>query len=482
MRTLARRVAGAVAAAVLVVPLSTSTSGAASRTPRVLDVAQIARQDIAPKSGSEPDTLVEPHVAVDPLQPHTAVAVAHDGRYPDGGAVDISYSWTRDGGAHWQHAPVPYLTTAVGGVYDRSSDPVVQFGPDGTAYLSTLLFDLPACPTAVAVSKSVDGGATWGRPVLVHASNSCNYSDDKNWLVIDSSPSSPHFGRLYQFWTPFISSDGQNFTSPQVVRFSDDKGATWSQTFMVNPINANTQDSQPMVLANGSIVDTYANYGPSRVTGDSPMKHPNGPRHFDQAGPPIDLDARRSNDGGMTWGPEVTISHNLGQGFTDVRCCLEGATIDAVTGRMYAAFEAAGPGDEDPVMLSSSTDGLTWTPPLTVSQGDAPGVEEINVAVSALGGEVFVSYGVRTDPDNNGGFVQQKLATSFDGGATFASTMNLGPVSALQWAAQAGGLFPGDYIGAAVSGQWLYLVWCVSSRPPTPATFHQTLFSATLRI
>jgi hypothetical protein len=480
--TLRRRVVGAVAAAVLIVPLSTSPSGAAGRAPRILHVAQIARQDIAPKPGSEPDTLVEPSVAVDPLQPHTAVAAAHDGRYPDGGAVDISYSWTRDGGANWQHAPVPFLTTAVGGTYDRASDPVVQFGPDGTAYLSTLLFDVPACPTAVAVSKSVDGGATWGRPVLVHSSTSCNYSDDKNWLVIDSSPFSPHFGRLYQFWTPFISSDGVNFTSPQVVRFSDDKGTTWSQTFMVNPLNANTQDSQPMVLANGSVVDTYANYGPSRVMGDSPIHHPSGPRRFDQANAPIDLDARRSNDGGMTWGPEVVISHNLGQGFTDVRCCLEGGTIDAVTGRMYVAFEAAGPGDEDPVMLSSSTDGLTWTTPLTVSQGDAPGIQEINVAVSALGGEVFVSYGTRTDPANNGGFVQQKLATSFDSGATFASTMNLGPVSALQWAAQAGGLFPGDYVGAAVSGQWLYLVWCVSSQPPTPAAFHQTLWSATLRI
>jgi hypothetical protein len=200
----------AVAALVPAMGIATAgTAGTASaatvRPPSLLHLGQIASQDIAPQPGSEPDTLVEPHVAVSPLQSHTAVAVAHDGRFPDGGAVDISYAWTRDGGGHWQHAPVPGLTTAVGGTYDRASDPVVQFAADGTAYLSTLLFAAPpACPSAVAVSRSVDGGATWGPPVLVHTSDTCAFSDDKNWLVIDNSRVSPHFGRIYQFWTAFI--------------------------------------------------------------------------------------------------------------------------------------------------------------------------------------------------------------------------------------------------------------------------------------
>jgi hypothetical protein len=64
----------------------------------VLHVGQIAQQDIPPESYSEPDTLVEPDVAVSPANPDWAVAVAHDGRYPDGGAVDITYAWTHDGG------------------------------------------------------------------------------------------------------------------------------------------------------------------------------------------------------------------------------------------------------------------------------------------------------------------------------------------------------------------------------------------------
>ena len=173
-----------------------ATAGTATNPPSVLHVSQIDHQDIAPQPGSEPDTLVEPDVAVSPVNPLLAVAVAHDGRYPNGGAVDIGYAWTRDGGANWHHAPVPGLTKHSGGSYDRASDPVVQYAADGVLYLSSLLFDTTSAKTAVAVSKSTDGGATWGPPVLAHASSTGNYSDDKNWLVIDNSPTSPHSGRI----------------------------------------------------------------------------------------------------------------------------------------------------------------------------------------------------------------------------------------------------------------------------------------------
>jgi len=56
----------------------------------VLHLGQIAEQDIAPDSYSEPDTLVEARHRGLADQPGLGVAAAHDGRYPDGGAVDIS--------------------------------------------------------------------------------------------------------------------------------------------------------------------------------------------------------------------------------------------------------------------------------------------------------------------------------------------------------------------------------------------------------
>lgn len=488
------RIAALAGVAAMILPVLWTTSavaaGTSSGTPAVLHVSQIDRQDIAPQPQSEPDTLVEPHVAVSPLDPHVAVSVAHDGRFPNGGAVDISYAWTRDGGAHWQHAPVPFLTTAVGGSYQRASDPVVQYAADGTAYLSSLLFDATTARTGVAVSKSTDGGATWGRPVLAHASSTGAYSDDKNWLVIDTSPASPHVGRIYQFWTPFITV-GNKTTSPQAVRFSDDQSATWSRTFLVNPVTANTQDSQPMILADGTIVDTYENFGPFRVHGDKPNTPAGGPQspQSPQAGqaaqvPRVDFDARRSTDGGMTWSREAVVTNDVGNGPSNVRCCLPAANIDRATGRMYAVWEGIGPGGSDPVELSSSDDGVTWFSPVRVSQGDVAGQQRVNVTVVADRGRVYVSYGTRTDAGNNFGFVQQELSYSNDQGNSFAGPVALGPISALQYSAVAGGHFPGDYIGAALSGSRLYLVWCRSSKPPLRSTskFHQTLWAGVLGI
>jgi hypothetical protein len=69
--------------------------------PAVLHVGQIDRQDVPVRGNCEPDTLVEPDVAVSPFNAKIQVAVAHDCRFASGGAVAISYAWTSDGGAHW---------------------------------------------------------------------------------------------------------------------------------------------------------------------------------------------------------------------------------------------------------------------------------------------------------------------------------------------------------------------------------------------
>jgi len=212
--------------------IATPALAAPSGPPAVLHVGQIGRQTVAAHGNCEPDTLVEPDIAISPFNTKIEVAVAHDCRFATGGAVDIFYSWTHDGGAHWHQSRLPGLTKAVGGTFDRASDPVVAFGADGSVYVSSLVLDV-SCPGGVAVSRSTDGGATFGMPVLVHESDTCAVIDDKNWLVTDTQPMSPFFGRIYQFWTTFLS----NGTSPQVVRWSDNQGKTWSGTHVLNPNN-----------------------------------------------------------------------------------------------------------------------------------------------------------------------------------------------------------------------------------------------------
>jgi hypothetical protein len=494
----ARRLPLVVLAAVLGATVLPAASAAAASPagPPALHSGVVTSQDVASQPGSEPDTVVEPDVAVDPARPDMAVAAAHDSRFPDGGAVAISAAWTADGGATWHHRAVPGVTKATGGAYDRASDPVVAFGPDGTAYLSVLAVDLPACPVAVSavlVLTSADGGRTWGEPHVAHRSTTCAYADDKNWLVVDTSAASPHRGRVYQFWTPFLADAAGKFLgSPQAVRWSDDHAQTWSQTSYVTATDHATQNSQPAVLADGSIVDTYYDFGvgapaPMAAPGTgapSPARRDSGaaPQVVDNRG---DVFAARSADGGRTWQQVAEVVANGGGFAPGVRCCLFAADVDRVTGILYVAFEGAGLEDTDPVFLAASPDGgLHWTNPVPVSRGDHAGVQRVNVDVVAQGGSVYVTYGRRTHPEQDGGTVQQQLSVSQDRGTSFGAPRSIGPPSELRYAAQASGYFPGDYIGEAIAAGRLYAVFAVSSAPPRSSSspYHQVIWGVTLSL
>ncbi|MGB9377857.1 MAG: sialidase family protein [Mycobacteriales bacterium] len=460
-----------------------TAADAAAPTPAVLSVGQISRQDVAPQPGSEPDTLVEPDVAVSPLNPRIAVAASHDGRFPDGGAVAISHAWTRDGGRTWRHAAVPFLTKAVGGAYDRASDPVLAFGPDGTAYLSTLLFDTNSCSGAVAVSRSTDGGATFEAPVFAHAGDSCDFSDDKNWIVVDTSKNSPHLGRIYQFWTAYTPDAQGNYTGAQVLRWSDDQAATWSDTVFLTEPGIDTQGSQPMIQRDGTIIDAYLTFGPGG-SGEKPERVGGRPGRSAQAAKPLATPgdpfvARTSRDGGATWSSETTITTDIGPGPDGIRCCLPSAVADPTTGRLYAAWESVTPGL---VRLSTSNDGRHWSAPIKVNRDPGRGYDHVNVDVTAFAGRAFVSYGTRNTRVAGGRYVQQQISASYNGGRSFGAPISVGGRSDLRYAAQAGGIFPGDYIGTAAGPGKVYAVWCRSSRPSDPsATYHQTLYAAVLR-
>jgi hypothetical protein len=470
-----------VGAAIAATTLALTAAPAAAQAapgPAVLHVGQIAAQDIPSASYCEPDTLVEPDVAVSPINPDVAVAATHDCRFPDGGAVDISYSWTHNGGATWHHAAMPGITKAAGGTWDRASDPVIAFGPDGSVYISVLDISLD-CPSAVSVSRSTDGGRTFGPPVLAHYSDDCNYSDDKNFIIADNGAHSPYRGRLYQFWTPFL---GGSFGtgSQQVLRWSDDHGRTWSDTVALTPPGIYTQNSQPMIQPDGTLIDTYLNYG-AAGGGEGPESRIGNDTEAalapaDEA-PADRIAARVSHDGGQTWSAESTVTTQAGEGPLGIRCCLPSAAADPVTGKLYAAWISP---DSDAVVLETSTNGTAWSAPIGVTPA-TPGHDYVNVDVAAYGGRAFVSTGIRDLGVEDGRYIQQELLAS-TGGAQFAAPISVGPLSDLDYAAEAGGKFPGDYIGTAATRGRVYAAWCRSSQPADPnAVYHQVLWGATLR-
>lgn len=473
-------------------PLSPALA-ATSGPPALLHVGQIGRQDLPALPGSEPDTLVEPDVAVSPLNPDIAVAAAHDGRYPDGGAVGIETMWTHDGGATWHHSPLPGVTVTTGGAstWERASDPVVAFAADGTVYVSTLVFNL-GCDSAVLVSRSTDGGVTFGSPTTAHRSATCAVSDDKNWLVVDNSRTSPHQGRLYQFWTPFLTDQhGNPAGSPQALVWSDDRGRTWSRPVDVSPPHANTQNSQPMLQPDGTIIDSYIDYGPNGSAEGPEVAGARAARAATTTAPasasasaattgaaarssfPV-LVSTRSVDGGSTWSHARAITRDLGDGPRGFRCCLPSATADPVTGRLYTTWNST---DPTKVRLSSSTDGRTWSTPVVVNNPDRSQLG-VSSDVSAYDGTVSVSFGLTNADTTSGRFGRQLVATSRDAGQHFLAPTTVGPRIDYAFAAVAGGIFPGDYIGSATTRGRLYAVWAVSSEPDPAATFHQVIFGA----
>src|SRR5205823_3223272 len=93
-----------------------------------------------------------------------------------------------DVGAGAPAAGQPGLTKAVGGPFDRGSDPTVTFGIDHVVYASTIDFSFrQTCPSAVGVQWSTDGGVTWSDPVFPENDDTCDVFNDKNWLVADTN-------------------------------------------------------------------------------------------------------------------------------------------------------------------------------------------------------------------------------------------------------------------------------------------------------
>ena len=140
------------------------------------------------------------------------------GRINGGGAADIGYAISNDSGVTWQSGSLPGLTTfECSGHNSAASDTAVVYD---AAHSTWLIASLPisSANIQVAVSRSTDGGLTWGQPVVVNASGDFN---DKNWTTCDTWKSSPFYGNCY---TEF-----DDFTQNNLVQMSTstDGGLTW---------------------------------------------------------------------------------------------------------------------------------------------------------------------------------------------------------------------------------------------------------------
>jgi hypothetical protein len=272
---------------------------------------------------------------------NTIVSAFQSGRFFDGGASNIGFATSTNAGETFIHGFLPgttiYATPAGPGKYHRASDPSVAYDAKHKVWIISYLafFSGTSVRTDVLVSRSTDGGLTWGLPVPVDTSG---HSNDKNWTVCDDTPSSPFYGNCY---TEF-----DDFSHVNLVQMSTstDGGLTWGAA-KTTPDKACVIGGQPLVQPNGTVIV------------------------------PIDdcfettLLSFRSTDGGKTWSRTVLAAQllaaldpgNLRSG------PLPTAEIDK-SGKVYVVWEdcrfEAGcnaPGVPNDLVMTTSTDGLHWT-------------------------------------------------------------------------------------------------------------------------
>jgi hypothetical protein len=425
----------------------------------------------------------ETTIAVNPNNPKNLVAGSNDYRvFNARESRNDSSGWaytSLDGGTTWTNVQLPHLafhTGATGALSDMDGvgDPAIAFGPNNTVYYANISFSRLNDGSAIVVSKSTDGGLTWGEPSIVQldgADTSGNplptpYFNDKEWIAVD-----PATGTVYVTWTRFGPSD-----SPIVVSSSHDGGAMWSPFVTINPgilasgITAYSQGSYPQVGRNGELCVAYETSVCQTLACDQPADHDaivmakstNGGQTFINTEVAIDYDFPFNDDIGAQSLTGENFRINSFPSFA----------IDRVTGRLYITWadDRNGQYDEDgesiktngDVFTASSSNGTSWTQEYRLGSG----ADEVFPAVATYNGRVVItSYTRAYDPNGIGLDYAYARATGLGGlqnaGLTRITTQTSNPqVQFVSVGAVTGqelqGVFVGDYTAVALGSDLVF--------------------------
>ena len=135
--------------------LTTPSTPSTPQDPVGPNVIQISSDPYSVAPGQHA-TEVEPHMIANGS---TLVTAFQTGRIPNGGATDIGWATSTDGGKTWTHDFLPGLTTGEGtGPYDAASDPVVAYDANHAVWMiASLPLSATLSTPAAFVSRSNDG-------------------------------------------------------------------------------------------------------------------------------------------------------------------------------------------------------------------------------------------------------------------------------------------------------------------------------------
>jgi hypothetical protein len=398
----------------------------------------------------------------------TIVSTYQVGRVFNGGATDIGFSRSSNGGVSWTHGFLPGTSQEAmqPGPFFSVSDPSVAYDArDGVWIISWLGAHFSGGGVVdVMVSRSRDGGQTWGDPVTVAATG---VFYDKNWSACDNSPTSQFYGHCY---TEF---DNASAGDLELTSTSADGGLTWGPpTQTADHIHG--LGGQPVVQPNGRVIVPFEG-----LSGAS------GIRSFS------------SVDGGATWNASVQISTRTSHGVPGVRTSpLPSAEINR-DGTVYVLwqdrrFEPGGTAND--IIMSTSTDGTTWSPVIRIPLDPIgsnidhfiPGlaVDRMSAGSQTLLGLTYYSE----QPSGCVGLtctIQANFSSSLDNGQTWSRPQKLSEPMQLAWIAPTTqGAMVGDYISTSfLAGQQSVIgAIAVGFPPPASTAFNEPMFAALQKV
>ena len=410
---------------------------------RIAPQAPAAPGNIRMSSTSFAGNHNEFQIAINPTNNLFAIGADNDGRTSGTGVFRTS-----DGGKTWTSFDMP-------GIGSSCCDPGVAYAADGTAYF----INLDTSPAVVHVMKSTDNGATWtnvGNPVV----------EDRPNIAIDTSPTSPHFGRIYLTWSNFGLVVG---TNDILLYFSDNGGVTWSSAVNVSHTgfhgSAYAQSSAPTVASDGTVYVGYQTYPAG--TNDSTQNM-----------------IATSTDGGATFGTASTISAgpNVQAGLdfagdargyfgTNANCTStfrhrsfpivkSNPTTPSTVYAMWAGGELESAyncgsfhGVHSDVLFSRSTNGgTTWSAPLKVND-DPSGKDQYYPWMDVTpAGKIWIGWHDRRNDVNNVQHIWY-MDKSTNGGVSFGTDVRVGNFRSTPSG------FIGDYAGLAASATTVLPMW-----------------------
>jgi hypothetical protein len=358
----------------------------------------------------------EPAMAINPKNPDNIVS-AWIQDFAD--AIVVGYS--TDGGKHWNKS-VPATTACTGGDpnYNSAIDPSLAFGPDGVLYLAS---NPSGAGSAIFIHRSLDGGRTWSRPIVVDSTDpSSNFHVDATYLVADQSVP----GRAYALWRKADLAT----TSSHYMSVTTDRGQTWSAPALI-PTGEFEGGSQLLILPGGALLYVFEK-AQQQVVATTLSK---------VIGPTVLMSTRWTEQTG--WSAPSTIAlmdvlHYVGDG---AALAPDGKTVYVAwqTSR-YPACAIGDPTCTSVMYAKSSDGGNTWQTDGIQATGVIASfagppemtpniVAALGVAVAADGSVGVMYYdhrndGPATDPPRT---TDLWLSYSRDGGNTWSETLMAGP-------------------------------------------------------